>query len=203
MSLFVAGGRGQYPGLFDTGNSNYGEWSGGGVMGLGFQRPAPTNDFARRYGIARLYNRNRNLLKVLSDPTAALTAVNEELGKVAQKGTTHYRKYLDEFRKLGFGEEEAQARADVMIGRDLENSISLMQLRNPYAMGGAEAGGWDPVSAALMHNPDMQRFPRTMRAINTTHMGVNEIKGRGKGRLAPGEKRRLRKKFKRQRRRRG
>lgn len=194
MSRFVATGRGQYPQLFRDRHA-YGAWSDSGP-----NNGRDESDFARRFGIARLYNRNKNLLQVLENPTQALTDVNEDIAKVAKKGTDKYQEYLQEFRGLGFGEEEAQARADIMIGRDLENEIALLQLKAPYAVGGAEAGGWDPVSAALAQNPGFGQngISRTMRAINSTHLGVGEIKGRG--RIGKGEKLRLKKKFKRKRR---
>lgn len=129
---------------------------------------AAPQDFARRFGMARLYERNANLIKTLSDPKGALEQVNNELYSIATTKNAAYRKYLDQFRELGFGEEEAIARADILIGREIENELSLLQLTYPYAVGGAEAGGWDPVSAALMEDKNARNLPRTFKAIGSS-----------------------------------
>lgn len=164
---------GYYPDLFRTiggsGRSEAGVYYG--------RNEGAENSFNRRYGIARLYERNNNLLEVLRDPPSALQKVNTEL---LQQGTNlagRYEERLREFRKLGFGEEESIARADIMTGRELENEVSLMQLKYPYAMGGAAAGGWDPVQAILMgssggvYNPSVgQKFQQANKALSSNDM---------------------------------
>lgn len=129
---------------------------------------AADQNFARRFGMARLYERNANLIHTLADPKGALEDVNAELYNIAVSKDQTYKKYLDQFRELGFGDEEAIARADILIGREIENELSLLQLRYPYAVGGAEAGGWDPVSAALMEDKSARNLPRTFKAIGSS-----------------------------------
>lgn len=146
----------------------------------------PNQSFARRFGIARLYERNQDLIHTLDDPKAALQGVNNDLYSMINKKAGQYDIYINEFRQLGFGEEEAISRADIMIGRELENELALLQIKKPYATGGAEAGGWDPVSAILGQS-NINKGPRTFKAIESSGgLGVS-----GKKAL----KRRLRTKY--------
>jgi hypothetical protein len=136
----------------------------------------PNQGFARRFGIARLYERNQNLLEVLDDPKGALQNVNNDLYGMINVKAGQYDNYINEFRALGFGEEEAISRADIMIGRELENELALLQIKRPYATGGAEAGGWDPVSAILGQS-NINRAPRTFKAIESSGgLGVSSKK---------------------------
>jgi hypothetical protein len=156
-------------------------------------KDTPDMSFSRRFGIARLQERNENLIKVLTDPQGALTKVQREIGDVASKKATRYGELLYEFKNQGFSEEEAVARADVLIGRELETDLALMQIKNPYTLGGAEAGGWDPVTAILRANPIAQAAPATFAAISSSGgLGVGK-----KGGIEKSEKMRLKKKFKR------
>lgn len=187
---------GWYPGLFGTPAGNV-RAASGYTFGPGED---PAQAFNRRFGVARLFERNRNLLEVLNNPSAALSTVNNELVRKGTNLSVKYNERLKEFRKLGFGEEEAIARADIMTGRELENEVSLMQLQYPYAMGGAAAGGWDPVQAILMgtsgggYNPTLgQKFQRGMQAINSGGiMGNDKLKAKFKRKFKRRYKRRAR-----------
>jgi len=160
----------------------------------------PETAFGRRFGFARLYERNNNLIETLTSPATALTNVNEALVKKLQDKAQTYQRYLSEYRSLGFPEEECVARADMLIGREVENELSLMQVKYPYALGGAAAGGWDPVTH-LLQNSSIGEAPRTFKAISSTGgMGI----GRGLGpsrAISKDEKKRLIRKGKRRARR--
>lgn len=151
----------------------------------------PQSDFARRFGVGRLYERNFNLLKTLKDPSGALEQVNDAILKVSDKLTGEYQEFLNEFRDLGFGDDEAIARADVMIGRRLESELSMLQIKYPYATGGAEAGGWDPITAILQQNEKARALPRTFQAVQSSG-GLGVKAGQGVS-----TKQRLKRKFKR------
>lgn len=138
-------------------------WFGG--PGAGIAGDAGTAEFKRRFGLARLYERNKNLLDVINNPAQALGTVNNQIQVMADKKAVQYNTYVNEFRALGFGEQEAIARADIMIGRELESELSLLQIKYPYATGGAEAGGWDPVSAVLGGTSVGQNIPKSYAAI--------------------------------------
>ncbi len=122
--------------------------------------------FARRFGLARMHERNANLIKVLEKPVDSLKEVNAELLARSTDKNERYQSYLQDLRNLGFGEDEAVSRADILIGREIENDLALIQLKYPYAVGGSEAGGWDPVSSALYNNPSTSQLPRTFATIN-------------------------------------
>lgn len=133
----------------------------------------PESSFARRFGLARMHERNANLIKVLETPVDSLKEVNEELLAKSIDKNKRYQKYLQQLRDLGLGEDEAVARADILIGREIENDLALIQLKYPYAVGGSEAGGWDPVSSALYNNPSTSQLPRTFATINgSSGLGV-------------------------------
>jgi hypothetical protein len=151
--------------------------------------------------MARLYERNDNLIQTLTDPKLALENVQTDLYNLTGEMGNKYNKLLNEFRDLGFSEDECTARADVMIGREMETALAVMQIKNPYAMGGAEAGGWDPVSGLLRANPIAQNAPRTFAAIQQSGgLGLAPgAGGGGGGKISKAEKKRLRKKWKRQR----
>lgn len=155
-----------------------------------------TSAFARKAGTARLLERNANLIKVLKDPAGALEEVQTEIFDMTKKRAERYQTLLYEFKNLGFSEEEATARADVMIGREMETDLALLQIKKPYAVGGAAAGGWDPVSGMLRGNPTAIKAGPAFAAIAQTGMGVRG----GGGRIEKSEKLRLKKKWKRRRR---
>lgn len=185
MSRFVGGGSGSgYFSLFRVRDAS--TPSPGGYQWNFDNRSA---DFARRFGLARLNERNKNLLDVLDDPSKALNTVNDEIAKIAKDNAGRYQKYLDTFRNLGFGEDECVAKADVMVGRNLETELSLIQIKYPYATGGAEAGGWDPVSAILSQSQKARDLPRTFKAVGSS--GGLGVKGSGIS-----KKQRLKRKFK-------
>jgi hypothetical protein len=173
MSMFIGGGPGSYPTLFAVPTRDR------------------TEDFARRFGLSRVRKRNKNLIKTLLQPEQALTDVDNGLGEIAKRNADKFQDYLGEMRNLGFGEEEAQARADAMIGRDIATDLGLLQLKFPYAVGGAEAGGWDPVSAVLNKNASFRQLPNTFKAVNQGHMGIGDVKGIRKKKM----KKRFKKKF--------
>jgi len=127
-------------------------------------------DFARRFGLSRVYERNYNLIKTLDDPKGALQEVNNNIFRIATQKDQNYQGYLDDLRNLGFGEQESIERADIMIGREIENDLFLLGQRYPYAVGGAAAGGWDPVSAILSESNGgkLRRLPRTFQAIQSS-----------------------------------
>ncbi len=157
------------------------------------------SDFGRRFGVARLLERNQNLIKVLGQPEQALQGVQDKLYKITKKKSARYQEVLAEFRNLGFSEEESISRADSMIGREMETDLALLQVQEPYALGGAAAGGWDPVSGMLRANPVARDAPRTFAAIGSSGgLGVSG-KGGKEGKVPLNEKKRLRKKWKRQR----
>lgn len=143
-------------------------------------------DFARRFGIGRLYQRNANLIDTLVSPEKALTKVNEALYKLGTTKADRYIQFINEYREQGFPEEEAVARADMLISRELENDLSMMQVKYPYALGGAAAGGWDPVSA-LLQDSNIGKAPRTFKAIQSS-AGLGVAGGQGIGKS---EKQRL------------
>lgn len=152
--------------------------------------------FSRRFGIARLYQRNHNLINTLTSPKTALTTVNEELKRLGADKNARYVRFINEYRREGFPEEEAVARADMLISRELENDLSMMQVKYPYALGGAAAGGWDPVSA-LLQDSDIGKAPRTFKAISSSAgLGVSGggISKKEKKRLIAKGKRRARRK---------
>lgn len=182
MSLFVAGGPGSYPALF------------GYPPGLDRNQ-----EFSRRFGIERVQQKNANLIKTLTNPKQALDDVNAKLTTISNKNAGRFQDYLKEIVNLGFSIEEAQARADAMIGRNIANDLALLQLEMPYAVGGAEAGGWDPVSAVLNKNADFRQLPNTFKAINQSHMGVSDVKGIKKGKLKKKFKRKFARKYGRRR----
>lgn len=193
MALVVRGGGGAVgyrslfvdPNLIDAGDTNtFRAWA----------TENPEFDFARRFGTARLLERNQNLIDVLSDPKSALEQVNTDIKKINDERAKRYTEILYEFKNLGFSEEESTARADVMISREMETDLALLQIRRPYAVGGAAAGGWDPVNGMLRANPVAAQAGPTFAAIGQTGMGVSR-----KGGISKGEKARLKKKFKRQR----
>lgn len=141
--------------------------------------------FSRRFGIARLYQRNHNLIQTLTAPSNALDTVNKELRNLGKEKNSRYVKFINDYRREGFPEEEAVARADMLISRELENDLSMMQVKYPYALGGAAAGGWDPVSA-LLQDSEIGKAPRTFKAIAAS--GGLGISGGG---ISKGEKKRL------------
>lgn len=143
-------------------------------------------DFARRFGIGRLYQRNANLIDTLVAPEKALTKVNEALYKLGNSKADRYIDFINEYREQGFPEEEAIARADMLISRELENDLAMMQVKYPYALGGAAAGGWDPVSA-LLQDSNIGKAPRTFKAIQSS-AGLGVASGQG---ISKGEKKRL------------
>ena len=177
MSLFIGGGPGSYPTLFAVPTRDR------------------TQDFERRFGLSRVRKRNKNLIKTLLQPEQALSEVDDGLGAIAKTNADRFQDYLNEMRNLGFGEEEAQARADSMIGRNIANDLGLLQLKFPYAVGGAEAGGWDPVSAVLNKSAAFRQLPNTFKAINQGHMGIGDVKGIGKKKLKRRYKRKFARKF--------
>lgn len=159
---------------------NWNTGANGGVNAA-YNAVVPGNDsarqFARRMGIARMFERNENLLQTLAHPENALREVQTELLGISNEGEVKYAGYLAEFRNLGFGEEEAVARADIMVGRELESRLSLLQIKYPYATGGAEAGGWDPVAAILNQNAGGDKIRRTFKAIGSSQgLGVGQGK---------------------------
>lgn len=140
----------------------------------------PNQEFARRFGIARLYQRNENLITTLVNPSAALGGVNAALYKLGTDKADRYKTFLKEYRMQGFPEEEAVARADMLISRELENDLAMMQVKYPYALGGAAAGGWDPVSA-LLKDSNIRMGPNTFKAIQSSGgLGVGAGQGIGK-----------------------
>lgn len=184
ISLFVAPGKVSSTGV----NFRNSQWAANDVE----------SDFARRFGTARLLERNANLIQVLGDPQAALEDVQSEIANITKKRAARYQDLLYEFKNLGFSEEESTARADVMIGREMETDLALLQIKKPYAVGGAAAGGWDPVNGMLRANPVAERAGPAFAAIAQTGMGVK--RGGGGGGIAKSEKLRLKKKWKRRRR---
>lgn len=142
------------------------------------------SSFGRRFGLARMHERNANLIKVLEEPVQALKDVNDELLRRTLDKNAKYQEFLQQLRNLGFGEDEAVARADILIGREIENDLALIQLKYPYAVGGSEAGGWDPVSSALYNNPSTSQVPRTFAAIN----GSSGLGVKGGGVMKKGKK---------------
>lgn len=191
MTLALRGGAGApgYASLFTSGVVDSSETNTNRAWAF----DAPETDFARRFGTARLLERNANLIKVLDDPKGALQEVQKEILSINNKRANRYGEILYEFKNLGFSEEEAVARADVMISREMETDLALLQIKKPYAVGGAAAGGWDPVNGMLRANPVAAHAGPTFAAIQQTGMGVS------KGGISKGEKARLKKKFKRQR----
>lgn len=193
MTLALRGGAGApgYASLFTSGVADSTQTNTNRLWAI----DSPNTDFARRFGTARLLERNANLIKVLDDPKGALEEVQREILDINNKRANRYGEILYQFKNLGFSEEEAVARADVMISREMETDLALLQIKKPYAVGGAAAGGWDPVNGMLRANPVAAQAGPTFAAIQQTGMGVS-----GKGGISKGEKARLRKKFKRQRR---
>lgn len=167
MSRFIARGGQQpgYGGLWTPpGGENLSAPNSGRLFGTANEDYA----FMRRTGIARVYERNSNLIKTLEDPTQALKDVNQQIFNIGNDKVQKYKKYQNQLRRLGFGEEEATARADALIARELENELSLLQLEYPYAVGGEEAGGWDPISAVLRDNNQLRHLPQTFGVIKGT-----------------------------------
>lgn len=157
---------------------------------------SPGNDFARRFGLARAYERNANLIKVLEKPKQALEEVNQAIYKMSTDSSMKYQGYLNDLRNLGFSDAEAVDRADLMVGREMENDLFLLSQKAPYAVGGAAAGGWDPVQAVLNQNPEIRALPRTFAAIGSSgglNTGLGPVKRITKRKAI---KRRLRAKYK-------
>jgi hypothetical protein len=165
-------------GLYPTLNYNAAGAGLGTYSGQMYGGPVetPQNALARKFGLARLYERNKDLLNMLNDPHQALNTVNNEMIGLKNTLSATYQNRMAEFRRLGLGDEEAIARADIMTGRELENDVSLMMLKHPYSMGGSAAGGWDPISALLMsgHGAGVfqpsqgQKFARGMASVDAT-----------------------------------
>lgn len=151
----------------------------------------PEMSFARKFGFARLIERQDNLVSTLTKPQEALNKVGTDLEALYTEKAGRYQKILYDFKNLGFSEEESIARADALIGREIQTDLALIQIKNPYAVGGAEAGGWDPLSALMKANPLAQDVPRTFAAIQSSnHLGLG-------GGVNKGDKRRLKRKMKR------
>ena len=142
--------------------------------------------FARRFGIARLFQRNNNLIDTLASPKTALETVNNALYSIGTTKAERYQQFINDYRVEGFPEEEAVARADMLISRELENDLAMLQVKYPYALGGAAAGGWDPVSA-LLQDSDINKGPRTFKAIQSS-AGLGVRSGQG---ISKSEKKRL------------
>ncbi len=148
-------------------------------------------DFLRRFGFARIYERNQNLITTATKPTEALNEVNDAIYENGNDKAKRYQHFLTQYRVLGFPDEEAIARADMLIAREIENDLSLMQVKYPYALGGAAAGGWDPITH-LLKDSDIREAPNTFAAIQRSNgLGVGS-----KG-ISKGEKKRLIRKGKR------
>lgn len=170
-----------YKTLFTTFNGNPNS-----ETGIAWADTSGQSQFNRRFGIARLFQRNTNLITTLTSPKTALETVNDELRRIGNEKAKRYVKFINDYRREGFPEEEAVARADMLISRELENDLSMMQVKYPYALGGAAAGGWDPVSA-LLQDSDIGKAPRTFKAIQTS-AGLGVRAGSG---ITKSEKKRL------------
>jgi hypothetical protein len=194
MTFYAAGrGAGGYRSLFTSpALSSNAKTNFAKDNGIKWADDQPDTDFARRFGIARLLERNQNLIKVLRHPEQALQDVQQKLEDISFKKSYRYGDILYQFKNLGFGEEEAIARADALISRELETDLALLQVQEPYALGGAAAGGWDPVSGMLRANPVARDAGMTFSAIGSS--GGLGVAPRANG-IA--DKKRLKKKFKR------
>lgn len=136
--------------------------------GLNFGGAGDDLGFMRRFGIGRVVERNDNLLRTFKDPHGELAKVNNEIQKIGNGKVQRYKDLQNDLRRLGFGEEEVTARADAMIARELENDLALLQLEYPYALGGAEAGGWDPITAIIRSAPGAEKLPITFGLAQST-----------------------------------
>jgi len=186
-----AGGGTAYSSLFAVGA---GRKSNLAKPAVNFNVNNAENDFARKFGFGRTLNRNSNLIDVIQNPVSSLQRVNNQIATINEEKSSKYQDYLSDLRALGYSDAEATERADIMIGREIENDLFLLQASEPYAVGGAAAGGWDPVNTVLRNNRSMRELPNTFNAIGSSGgLGVGGAKKINKKKNL---KRRLRNKYK-------
>lgn len=182
------GGGASYQSLFRAGN---GEPSRFAKASLNWDGDSRISDFGRRFGFARAYERNTNLIKVLEKPVDSLKDVNNSIFNINVEKSGRYQNYLSDLRTLGFSDAEATQRADIMIGREIENDLFLLQESQPFAIGGAAAGGWDPVNTILRQDKSIAGLPTTTKAIAGLQAGAGPKRISKKQKL----KRRIRKRY--------
>lgn len=187
----AGGGSSQYASLFRAGAGRASDFA---RPSRNFNNSNAYDDFARKFGFGRTLNRNDNLIDVIQNPVTSLKRVNNQIGNISIEKAERYQDYLSDLRTLGYSDAEATERADVMIGREIENDLFLLQASEPYAVGGAAAGGWDPVNTVLRENRSMRELPNNFRAIGSS--GGLGVGGGKKITKKKGLKRRLRAKYK-------